>query len=238
MLIIPAIDIRNGNCVRLTQGKFEAETIYSKDPVFVAKMFQSQGAKRIHIIDLDGAFTGTPQNFTVLKKIRETVSIELEFGGGIRKIETIEKIANIGIDKIILGTVAVVDAEIVKEAVKKYKDKIMLAIDVTDEKVAIDGWKETTKYDALEFAKNMADIGIKEIIATDIEKDGMMEGPNIDSIKKLCQSGLSVIASGGVSTIEDVKKIVTLERYGVIGMIIGKAIYTNSIKLEDAISIC
>ncbi len=238
MLIIPAIDIRGGNCVMLTQGKFEAETIYSKDPVFIAKMFETQGAKRIHIIDLDGAFAGTPQNLSILKKIKETVSVELEFGGGIRKIETIEKIADMGIDKIILGTVAVFNPDIVKEAVKKYKEKIILAIDVYNDKIAIGGWKEITQYDALEFAKNMADMGVKEIITTDIKKDGMMEGPNIEGIKELCKSGLSVIASGGVSTIEDVKKISGLEKFGVSGMIIGKALYTDSIKLEEAIKTC
>ena len=135
MLIIPAIDIRGGNCVMLTQGKFEAETIYSKDPIFIAKMFMTQGAKRIHIIDLDGAFAGTPQNLSILKKIKKTVSVELEFGGGIRKIETIEKIADLGIDKIILGTVAVFNPDMVKEAVKKYKEKIILAIDVYDDKI-------------------------------------------------------------------------------------------------------
>ena len=221
----------------LTQGKFEAETIYSKDPVFIAKMFETQGAKRIHIIDLDGAFAGTPQNLSILKKIKETVSVELEFGGGIRKIETIEKIADMGIDKIILGTVAVFNLDIVKEAVKKFKEKIILAIDVYDDKIAIGGWKEITQYDALEFAKKMADMGVKEIITTDIKRDGMMEGPNIEGIKKLCKSGLSVIASGGVSTIEDVKKISELKKYGVTGMIIGKALYNDSIKLDEAINI-
>lgn len=222
----------------LTQGKFEAETIYSKDPVFIAKMFKTQGAKRIHIIDLDGAFTGTPQNLSILKKIKETVSVELEFGGGIRKIETIEKIADMGIDKIILGTVAVFNPALVKEAVKKYKEKIILAIDVYDDRIAVGGWKEITQYDASEFAKNMADIGVKEIITTDIKKDGMMTGPNIKGIKKLCKNGLSVIASGGVSTIEDVKKISELEKFGVAGMIIGKALYNDSIKLDEAIKIC
>mgnify|MGYP001579659532 FL=1 len=222
----------------LTQGKFEAETIYSKDPVFIAKMFETQGAKRIHIIDLDGAFAGTPQNLSILKKIKETVSVELEFGGGIRKIETIEKIADMGIDKIILGTVAVFNLDIVKEAVKKFKEKIILAIDVYDDKIAIGGWKEITQYDALEFAKKMADMGVKEIITTDIKRDGMMEGPNIEGIKKICKSGLSVIASGGVSTIEDVKKISELKKYGVTGMIIGKALYNDSIKLDEAIKTC
>ncbi|MDD5686954.1 MAG: 1-(5-phosphoribosyl)-5-[(5-phosphoribosylamino)methylideneamino]imidazole-4-carboxamide isomerase [Elusimicrobia bacterium] len=237
MLIIPAIDIRDGNCVRLSQGKLEAECIYSKDPTFIAKMFQSKGAKRIHIVDLDGAFKGAPQNLVELEKIRQAVSIEIEFGGGIRKIETLEKIANMGIDKIILGTVAVFNPELMKEAVKKFKDRIILAIDVFDGKIAIGGWKEVTQHEALEFAKSAKEIGIKEIIVTDIKKDGMMEGPNIEGIRKICKSDLAVIASGGVSTIDDVKKISALEKYGVSGMIIGKAIYTDSIKLEDAITL-
>jgi len=235
MLIIPAIDIRGGNCVMLTQGKLEDETIYSKDPVFIAKMFQSNGAKRIHIVDLDGAFIGIPQNLSVLAKIRDAVSIDIEFGGGIRKMETIDKIVALGINKIIMGTIAFFNPEIVREATAKYGNKIMIAIDVWDGKIAIGGWKEKTQNDALEFAGNMKDMGVEEIITTDIKKDGMMEGANIDGIKRLCKSGLSVIASGGVSTLDDVKKICALESSGVAGLIIGKAIYNDSIKLEEAI---
>ncbi|OGS47387.1 MAG: 1-(5-phosphoribosyl)-5-[(5-phosphoribosylamino)methylideneamino]imidazole-4-carboxamide isomerase [Elusimicrobia bacterium RIFOXYD2_FULL_34_15] len=238
MLIIPAIDIRGGNCVMLTQGKLEAETVYSKDPAFIAKMFQAKGAKRIHIVDLDGAFSGSPQNIAVIEKIRQAVTVEIEFGGGVRKIETIEKMLNIGIDKIIIGTVAVFNPDVVKEAVKKFKDKIIIAIDVFDDKIAIGGWKEVTQYNALEFAKNMKEIGITEIITTDVMRDGMMEGPNIEGIKRICKSGVSVIASGGVSRLEDVEKIASLEKLGVSGMIIGKALYNDSIKLEDAIKIC
>ena len=238
MLIIPAIDIRGGNCVMLTQGKLEAETIYSRDPVFIAKMFQSSGAKRIHIVDLDGAFVGVPQNLSVLEKIREAVSVEIEFGGGIRKMETIDKIVAMGINKVIIGTIAFFKPEIVKEAVLKYGDKILLAIDVWDGKIAIGGWKEKTQKEALEFAKEMKDLGVVEMITTDIQKDGMMEGANIDGIKRLCKSGLSVIASGGVSTLDDVKKICALEASGVTGLIIGKALYNDSIKLEEAIKIC
>src|SRR3989339_397772 len=237
MLIIPAIDIRGGNCVMLTQGKLEAETVYSKDPAFIAKMFQAKGAKRIHIVDLDGAFSGVPQNTSIVEKIREAVTVELEFGGGVRKIETIEKMLDIGIDKIIIGTVAAFNPDIVKEAIKKYNDKIILAIDIFDNKIAIGGWKEVTQYDALEFAKNMREIGVNELITTDVMRDGMMEGPNLDGIKRICKSGISVIASGGISTIEDVKKIASLENFGVTGMIIGKALYNDSIKIEEALKI-
>jgi len=238
MLIIPAIDIRDGNVVMLTQGKLDAETIYSKDPVFMAKMFESRGAKRIHIIDLDGAFVGTPQNLSILEKIRAAVSVELEFGGGIRKIETIDKIADMGINKIILGTLTVFNPDALKDIIKKYKDKIIIAIDVADDKITIAGWKETTQYDALEFAKKMKDIGVKEIITTDVKRDGMMEGPNFNGIKKICTSGLKVIASGGISTIDDIVKLCELEKLGITGAIIGKALYNDSIKLEDAIKAC
>jgi len=238
MLIIPAIDIRGGNCVMLTQGKLEAETIYSRDPVFIAKMFQSKGAKRIHVVDLDGAFIGVPQNLSVLEKIREEVTSEIEFGGGIRKLDTIDKLVALGINKIIIGTIAVFNPDIVKDAVAKYGDKIILAIDVWDDKIAIGGWKDKTQHDALEFAVSMKEIGVKEIILTDIKKDGMMEGANIEGIKRLCKSGLSVIASGGVSTLDDVKKICALESSGVSGAIIGKALYNDSIKLEEAIQLC
>ncbi|MBN1385278.1 MAG: 1-(5-phosphoribosyl)-5-[(5-phosphoribosylamino)methylideneamino]imidazole-4-carboxamide isomerase [Elusimicrobia bacterium] len=235
MLIIPAIDIRAGKCVRLRRGRLEEETIYSNDPVFIAKMFQSKGAQRIHIVDLDGAFAGSPQNLSVVESIRKAVSVELEFGGGIRKIETIKKISDMGIDKIIFGTVSVFDPDVVKKALKKFKKKIIVALDVLDGKIAVGGWKEITQYDALEFAKDIKKKGIKEIIVTDIKKDGMMEGPNIEGIKRICESGLSVIASAGISVIDDVKKVLSLEKYGVSGMIIGKAIYADSIKLEDAI---
>jgi len=238
MLIIPAIDIRGGNCVMLTQGKLEAETIYSKDPVFIAKMFQSKGAKRIHVIDLDGAFIGVPQNLSVLSKILDAVSVEVEFGGGIRKMDTIDRVISLGAGKVIIGTIAVFNPDVVKEAVAKYGDKIIIAIDVWDENIAIGGWKEKTQTDALEFTRSMKEIGVKEIITTDIKRDGMMEGANIDGIKRLCRSGMSVIASGGVSTLDDVKKICALEPSGVSGMIIGKALYNDSIKLEDAIDAC
>jgi phosphoribosylformimino-5-aminoimidazole carboxamide ribotide isomerase len=238
MLIIPAIDLRGGNCVRLTQGKLENETIYSKDPVFVAKMFQSKGAARIHIVDLDGAFVGTSQNLFVLEKIRAAVTTELEFGGGIRKEDTVDRLVELGINKIIIGTLAVFKPELVKALVEKHGDRIVIAIDVYEGKIAIGGWKEITQYDAFDFAIKMRDIGVKELIVTDIKKDGMMEGPNVEGIRAVAKSGLSVIASGGVSTLADVKKICAIEKHGVTGMIIGKALYTDSIKLEEAIEVC
>jgi phosphoribosylformimino-5-aminoimidazole carboxamide ribotide isomerase len=238
MLVIPAIDIRGGNCVMLTQGKIEAETVYSKDPVFIAKLWQAKGAKRLHVVDLDGAFGGNPKNIEIARKIRESVTIPVEFGGGVRSLKAVETLLEMGIDYAILGTVAIYHPELLQQAVEKYGDKIVLALDVRDSKVAIAGWKETTTVDAFELIVKAKEIGIKEIIYTDIKKDGMMQGANIEGLKEIAEkSGLKIIASGGVSTLDDVTKIKALEKSGVTGMIIGKALYTEDIKLEEAIKI-
>lgn len=236
MLIIPAIDIRAGNCVMLTQGRIEAETIFSKDPVFMAKLMQAKGAKRLHVVDLDGAFQGMPKNIEIVKSIRAAIQIPIEFGGGVRNMKTIDSLIEGGIDHVILGTIAVYHPEILREAADKYGDKIILALDVKDSKVAIAGWKETTTIDALELAAKAKELGIREIIYTDIKKDGMMEGPNLDGLEKIAvKSGVNIIASGGVSKLEDVSNIKKLESKGVIGAIVGKALYTEDIKLEEAI---
>ena len=238
MLIIPAIDIRAGNCVMLTQGRLEAETIFSKDPVFMAKLMQAKGAKRLHVVDLDGAFQGMPKNIEILRSIRSAVQIPIEFGGGVRSMKTIEVLIEAGIEHIILGTVAVYHPEVLRQAANKYGDKIILALDVRDSKVAIAGWKETTTIDAVELAKKAKELGIREIIYTDIKKDGMMEGPNLEGLENIAvESGVGVIASGGVSKLEDVINIKKLEKKGVIGAIVGKALYTEDIKLEEAIKI-
>lgn len=237
MLIIPAIDIRDGNCVMLTQGKIEAETVFSKDPVLMAKLMQSKGAKRLHVVDLDGAFQGKPKNIDIVRKIRESIQIPMEFGGGIRSIEAISALIEAGIEHVIVGTLAINSPEMLKEAVDKYGGKITLALDVRDSKVAIVGWKETTSVDALELTLKAKEMGIEEIIYTDIKKDGMMEGPNIEGLKYFAaKSGLNIIASGGVSKLQDITDIKALKQDNIIGAIIGKALYNNAIKLEDAIT--
>jgi phosphoribosylformimino-5-aminoimidazole carboxamide ribotide isomerase len=238
MLIIPAIDIRAGNCVMLTQGKIEEETIYSKDPVFIAKLWQAKGAKRLHVIDLDGAFQGGPKNIEIIKKIRENVSIPIQAGGGIRNLKAVESLINMGINYVILGTIAIYNPDLLKEAVNKYGDKVIAALDARGDKVAIGGWKETTTVELNELAKKMKNAGIKEIIYTDINRDGMLKGLNLPGIKDVAKkSKLKIIASGGVSDIEDIRKVKEIESAGVSGVIIGKALYTEAIKLEDALKL-
>lgn len=239
MLIIPAVDIRGGNCVMLTQGKLEAETVYSKDPAFISKLWQAKGAKRLHVVDLDGAFQGMPKNLEIIKKIRASVEIPMEAGGGVRSMKTIDTLFEIGIEHVILGTIAIYNPDVFRQAVDKYGPKIILAVDVRDDKVAIGGWKDTTAVDARELIEKMKLMGIKEMIFTDIKKDGTLEGPNLEGLREIARlgSGIDVIASGGVSSIEDVKNLKALEKDGVTGVVIGKALYTENIKLEEALKI-
>ncbi len=238
MMIIPAIDLRGGQCVRLEQGKMEQETIYSKDPAFVAKLFQAKGAKRLHIIDLDGAFAGVVQNLEMIEKICKEVNMPVQVGGGIRKMEIIDKVIGAGASKVILGTIAITNPPLLDEALKKYPGKIIVAIDARKGKVAIGGWKDETQVKATDLARQMKKAGVKEILYTDIMCDGMMEGPNLKGIKSMAQKGgMAVIAAGGISTIKDVEAINQLASFGVEGMVIGKALYTDSIKLEDAVKL-
>lgn len=238
MLVIPAIDIRGGNCVRLVQGKLEQETIFSKDPVFVAKLWQAQGAKRIHIVDLDGAFSGVIQNLELIVKIAKSVNVPVEVGGGIRDIDTIKRVLSGGVAKVILGTSAIYNTDTVKKALKKFGDKIVISIDSLGGKVAIGGWKEITAVRSMILAKRVEEMGVKEIIFTDIKKDGMLKGPNVKGIKAFAEKvKIPVIACGGISTLDDVKRIKELEKDGVSGMIIGKALYTDDIKLQEAMEI-
>ncbi|MGA2090570.1 MAG: 1-(5-phosphoribosyl)-5-[(5-phosphoribosylamino)methylideneamino]imidazole-4-carboxamide isomerase [Endomicrobiales bacterium] len=238
MLVIPAIDIRDGNCVMLQQGKIEDETIYSKDPVFMAKLWQMKGAKRLHVIDLDGAFSGMPQNFEIIKKIRKSVDIPMQVGGGIRSMKAIEMLFEEGINYVILGTVVVYNPDILRQSLEAFGDKIIVALDARDGKVAIGGWKDTTAVDAVELAQKMKAMKVAQILFTDINKDGMMAGPNLKALETMAQlSGVPVLASGGVTTLEDIEALKKLEPIGISGAIVGKALYTESIKLEEALKI-
>ncbi|OGS09242.1 MAG: 1-(5-phosphoribosyl)-5-[(5-phosphoribosylamino)methylideneamino]imidazole-4-carboxamide isomerase [Elusimicrobia bacterium RIFOXYA1_FULL_47_7] len=238
MLIIPAIDIRAGNCVMLKQGKIDAETVYSKDPVFMAKLWQAKGASRLHVVDLDGAFGGSPQNLEIIKRIRAGISIPIQLGGGVRSLNTIDTLFDIGIDRIIVGTLAIYNPDIIRQAIEKHGRKLIVAVDVVDNKVAIGGWKETTSVEATDLAVKLKDMGIEEILSTDVKKDGMMEGPNIEGLRLIAKAArIGVIASGGISSLDDIRKLKEYEKEGIMGAVIGKALYPDAIKLEEAIKI-
>lgn len=239
MLVIPAIDIRNGKCVRLIQGKADAETVFSDDPVAIAIKWQEKGAKFLHLVDLDGAFTGAPKNLDVISKIVESVSIPVEMGGGIRDQKTLEDVLVAGVKIAILGTKALTDPDFTKAMCKKYNDRIAVGIDAKDGIAAINGWTKSSGKSAIELAQEMRDLGAKTIIYTDVKRDGMLTGPNISATKNISMAvpGVNVIASGGVSSIDDIKALKEIEKYGVKGVIIGKALYTGNIRLEEAISL-
>ncbi|MCL1972711.1 MAG: 1-(5-phosphoribosyl)-5-[(5-phosphoribosylamino)methylideneamino]imidazole-4-carboxamide isomerase [Endomicrobia bacterium] len=236
MIVIPAVDIRQGNSVMLKQGKLEDETVHSTDPVFMAKLWKAKGAERIHVIDLDGSFNGTTQNQEIIKKICESVDIPVQVGGGIRDMKRVDEIFKMGASYVILGTVAVYNPEIVRQAVEKYgSKKIIVAVDAKDGKVAIGGWKDVTPVSALDLIEKLKTFGVEEIIYTDIARDGMLSGPDFEGLKKISKSGMRIIVSGGITTVEDIIKLKEYEKDGVFGAIVGSALYTDNFKLEDAI---
>ncbi len=236
MLIIPAIDLKDGKCVRLLQGKADAVTVYSDRPDDIARKWQDMGAKVIHVVDLDGAFSGTQKNIEGIKKIRQAVSVDIELGGGIRDMERIEMLLGLGINRVILGTAAIEMPELIKEACKRFPGKIIIGIDAKDGLVAVKGWVEVTDVKAKELALRMEDYGVWGIIYTDISRDGMLTGPNIEAIRQMVEAvSIPVIASGGVSSIDDIKRLKEIK--GLWGAITGKALYTGAIDLKEAIEI-
>lgn len=238
MLIIPAIDLRNGNVVRLFQGNFEKETIFSSQADEVAIRWQSYGAKLLHVVDLDGARIGKSTNVESIKQLVKAIQIPVELGGGIRTLIDIEKTLAYGVSRVILGSAAVQSPVLVREACKLHGEKIVIGIDARDGIVATNGWAEASKMTAIDLAKKMKGFGIKRIIYTDISRDGTGEGVNIDSALELAKAtGLKVIVSGGVGNLDDIREIKKHEREGIEGVIIGKALYTNSLDLEAAINI-
>ncbi|MCX8129185.1 MAG: 1-(5-phosphoribosyl)-5-[(5-phosphoribosylamino)methylideneamino]imidazole-4-carboxamide isomerase [Clostridia bacterium] len=235
MIIYPAIDIKDGKCVRLAQGKFTDVTVYSDNPVEMALKWENLGAEYLHIIDLDGARTGEPQNIATISEMAVKLGIPVQVGGGIRSIETIEIILCKGIQRIILGTSAVKDPDLVKKALKTFGENIVIGIDAKDGMVAIEGWAKTSEFTAVGFAKKMEDLGAKTIIYTDISRDGMLSGPNLKAMEEMVKAvNINVIASGGVGKIEDIKN---LKDIGMPGVIVGKAIYTGDVDLEEAIKL-
>lgn len=236
MIVVPAVDLKQGRCVRLIQGDMKKETVFSDNPVEMALRWQSEGAELLHIVDLDGAINQKPVNHQVVRKILAAVKIPVQVGGGIRNSETIETYLSWGVDRVILGTIALREPGLVEEMCRRFPGQIVVGIDARDGKVAIEGWTETTDINAVSLARNYERFGVRAIIFTDIKRDGMQTGPNIDTTRELaCSIHVPVYAAGGVSTLDDIKKIATLRDCGVEGVITGRAIYTGTLNFRDAV---
>ncbi|MCG7344552.1 1-(5-phosphoribosyl)-5-[(5-phosphoribosylamino)methylideneamino]imidazole-4-carboxamide isomerase [Sporosarcina sp. ACRSL] len=233
MILFPAIDIRGGKCVRLIQGDYDQETVYNDSPSDVAVEWERQGAEYIHVVDLDGAKTGDSLNKEAIAEIAKAVNVPVQVGGGIRSMETIDShIAN-GVSRVIIGTAAVQDPDFLKDAVAKYGEKIAVSIDARNGFVATDGWTETSDVKAVKLLRKLEEIGVQTVVYTDIQKDGMMQGPNFDELYVMNRAAdMDIIASGGVSTEEDVRK---LREMGLYGAIIGKALYEGTLTLETVL---
>ncbi len=236
MIIIPAVDIKGGRCVRLREGRADAETIFSDRPLEMAQRWVDQGAERLHIIDLDGAFEKGPRNKSAIKEIVEAIKIPIQLGGGIRDLKTVESYLSLGLTQVILGTAALKDPALVKEACRFFPGQIMVSLDARDNRLAVEGWIEISEKDPVDLAKQYEDWGVKAVIFTDISRDGTQQGPAIPSTRRLAQSTrLPVIAAGGIATLIDVQSLAALEAGGLAGMITGRAIYSGSLSLPEAI---
>ncbi len=238
MIIIPAIDLKDGKCVRLRQGDFSRATVYSDNPVEVARMWQEKGAERIHLVDLDGSLAGSPRNKEIIREIAREIDVPVQVGGGIRDMKTVENYFRMGISRVILGTAALKDRRFVVNACKTNSGRIILGIDASNGKVAVEAWTEEMTESALEVAKSYEGYDLDAIVYTDIKRDGMEVGVNIEATENLAESvDIPVIASGGVSSIQDIERLLEIEKFGVVGVIIGKALYNGTLHLEDAINI-
>ena len=233
MVIFPAIDLKNGEAVRLTQGDYNQVKVYFKNPAEVLEFFKKNNSKYLHIVDLDGASSGKTENFETIKMLVENSELFIQVGGGIRNEERIKKYLELGVNRVILGTAAIENPEFLVEMVHKYKDKIAVSVDAHEQKVAVNGWKEVKSIDSFEFCKTLSDIGVDNIIYTDISKDGKMSGTNIEIYRRLSEVITSKItASGGITYKEEITELKSLNIYGAI---VGKAIYENTLNLEEII---
>ena len=239
MLIIPAIDLKNGRCVRLTEGREASAKVYDRDPIEVACTYEAAGATLIHVVDLDAAFLESQSsNREIIREIARAVTIPIEAGGGVRSLSDIEYlIADVGARYVIVGTLAAQDANALIEAVNQFGDSIVVGIDARENRVAVRGWTDETTIDAIELAKRVADIGVHRIIYTDIARDGRLEGPSLDMTRRLAEAcAIKVTASGGVATLEDLDRLCKIESFGVDSVIIGKALYEGRFRLEAALA--
>lgn len=238
MIIFPAIDIRDGKCVRLVKGDFNQETVFSDKPEEMAEKWQAEGAEFLHLVDLDGALAGKSQNLATVKKIIAAVNIPVELGGGIRTMDNIDEVLALGVKRVILGSVAVKNPNLVKKACAKYGERIVVGIDAKDGVVAVDGWGVSGNVDVITLAKEMAQAGVKTIIYTDISRDGTLAGVNVEATAKLArESGIKIVASGGVKSTADIKTLLPYEKDGIEGVIVGKSIYLKTLDLAEAIEI-
>ena len=235
MIIYPAIDIYNGKCVRLLQGKFEEVTVYFDNPLDAAKKWMDLGAEWIHVVDLNGAIEGKPINLRPIEEIMTGINLPIQIGGGIRSQEIAEIFLTMGAGRIVLGSAALEDPDLVQVLCSKFEERIAVGLDARDGKLAIHGWKDTSEKDALTVCKEFKEMGISTIIYTDITRDGMLTGPNFEGIQKVGSAGIGLIASGGISSLDDLKKLKAL---GVDGAILGKALYENKIDFKEALKIC
>ena len=238
MIVIPAVDIRNGKCVRLLQGDPNAETVFSDDPAAMAKRWEAAGASLIHVVDLDGALEKQPRNLERIREICDRVGVDIQVGGGLRDIKTIRMVLEMGVQRVVIGTEAIRNPDLVVTACREFPGRIVVGIDAREGRVAIEGWTETTGVAAVDLARQFEDSGVAAINFTDIHRDGMQTGPNIEETRRLAESiKIPVVASGGVSSIQDIIHLLPLESSGVVGVITGKALYSGTLDLAEAIGI-
>ena len=238
MMILPAIDLKEGRCVRLEQGLMDRDTIYHDDPAAQAKIWQEQGGEYLHLVDLDGAFAGVPKNKAAIEAIVAAIDIPCQIGGGIRDLDTVAGYLTLGVERVILGTIAQENPALVAEACRRFPGRIAVGIDARDGLVAVRGWAEVTQTRAIEMARQMESFGVAAIIYTDIARDGMMQGPNIEATQALAEAiTIPVIASGGVSSMGDIRRLLQIQSSGVSGVITGKAIYSGALDLREAVSL-
>jgi len=239
MIVIPAIDLRNGLCVRLLQGRKSEVTVYNEDPIAVAKEFATAGAEMIHVVDLDGAFNEAgSSNRAVVKRIVETVNVPVEFGGGIRSLDDVQQLCDAGVARVVLGTLAAESPELLKEFVSRFASKICVGIDARDGRVMTRGWEASTPVMAVDLARAVAGCGVERIIYTDIARDGMLSGPNIEQTLAVVRAAdVRVTASGGVSSLDDIKRLRDTDEAQLDSVIIGKALYEGKFKIEEAIRV-
>jgi phosphoribosylformimino-5-aminoimidazole carboxamide ribotide isomerase len=235
--LIPAIDMMDGKCVRLKQGRFDAVTVFANDPADMARRWENEGAQRLHLVDLNGSRLGCPQEIESIKRIIASVKIPVELGGGIRTIETAKQMLEMGVGRVIIGTSAALDSELAQTIFYELGEGVVLGLDAHDGYVAIKGWEEITREKAVDFAKRMQTLGAKRVIYTDISRDGMLAGSNIAAMRQMAEAlDIPVIASGGISTVDDIKALKSLESIGIEGAILGKALYTGDLKFSDALA--